>query len=104
MFNPTQLILKEKASLNHIDEENVPIEWHVGDLILDIYEVCDIFTTGGMGNVYRVHHRGWNIDLAVKSPKPETLNSITKIQNFIRECETWVNLGLHPYIVSCFRR
>lgn len=26
-----------------------------------------------MGKVYKFHHRGWNVDLAVKSPRPQLL-------------------------------
>ena len=59
MFLPTQPAPEKKPEDIIVAEKNVPIEWHVGDIILDTYEVCDIFTTGGMGNVYRVHHRGW---------------------------------------------
>ena len=98
MLGPTQVKPEEDKSENHKKEENIPIDWQVGDIILGTYEVRDVFTTGGMGNVYHVHHCGWNIDLAVKSPKSEILNSATNIQIFIRECETWVNLGLHTQI------
>ncbi len=31
--------------------------WQFGDVILDRYEVKQVFTGGGMGLVYRVHHR-----------------------------------------------
>ena len=84
------------------DPENVPAIWKVGDVILDRYEVKQVFTGGGMGLVYRVHHLEWNIDLAVKSPRPEFFQSQHQIENFEREAETWVNLGLHPHTVSCF--
>ncbi|MGD9093703.1 MAG: protein kinase, partial [Anaerolineales bacterium] len=82
-------------------EQDVPIEWGVGDVILDQYEVKELFTGGGMGLVYRVHHRNWNLDLAVKSPRQEFFQSETHKQNFIREAESWVTLGLHPHTVSC---
>jgi serine/threonine protein kinase len=82
-------------------EAKVPVEWKIGDVILDLYEVKQIHE-GGMGLVYRVHHRGWNIDLAVKTPRADFLKTQQQKDNFVRECETWVNLGLHPHIVSCF--
>ena len=82
-------------------ESQAPTEWNVGDVILDLYEVKGIHEGGGMGLVYRVFHRGWNIDLAVKSPRPEFFHSERQKGDFIRECETWINLGLHPHIVSC---
>jgi serine/threonine protein kinase len=83
------------------DPETVPAVWEVGDLILDKYEVRQIFTGGGMGLVYRVYHRDWGIDLAVKSPRPEYFRTEEHIKNFEREADTWVNLGQHPHTVSC---
>ena len=88
--------------MTHTDPETIPPVWQIGDVILDRYEVRQIFTSGGMGLVYRVHHRGWNMALAVKSPRPEFLQTEPQIESFQREAETWVNLGLHPHIVSCY--
>jgi WD40 repeat protein len=85
----------------HAAEVQVTAEWQVGDVILDLYEVKHVFEGGGMGLVYRVHHRGWNTDLAVKSPRSDYFKTETQKENFTRECETWINLGLHPHIVSC---
>ena len=45
-------------------------EWNVGDVVLGLYEVTDVLGQGGMGRVYRVRHRGWDVDLAVKAPLP----------------------------------
>jgi WD40 repeat protein/serine/threonine protein kinase len=83
-------------------EAAVPAIWRKGDVILDQYEVIGTLGEGGMGTVYKVHHRGWNTDLAVKSPKPEIFAKADGKENFIREAETWINLGLHPHIVSCY--
>jgi len=87
-------------------EDNVPLLWNVGDVILDLYEVKKLsedreYAEGGFGRVYRVHHKGWNIDLAVKSPREDAFETDEQKGNFERECETWINLGLHPNIVSC---
>ncbi|EFH88145.1 protein kinase domain-containing protein [Ktedonobacter racemifer] len=76
--------------------------WQQGDVLLEQYEVLGTLGEGGMGTVYKVHHRGWNIDLAVKSPQPEVFVRADGKENFIREAETWVNLPLHPHIVSCY--
>ena len=83
-------------------EKDVPVEWNVGDKILDLYEVKDVHTGGGMGLVYRVRHTGWNLDLAVKSPRQDYFQTQEQRDNFVRECETWIDLGLHPNTVSCF--
>src|ERR687885_116522 len=76
--------------------------WNVGDTILDLYKVTDILGEGGFGTVYKVRHQGWNIDLAVKSPKPKIVAAAGGVESFEREAETWVNLGLHPHTVSCY--
>ena len=35
-------------------------------------------------------------------PRPDSLITEAQPENFTRECETWINLELHPHIVSCF--
>jgi hypothetical protein len=50
-------------------ESPVDFEWQPGDVILDLYEVREVVRSGGMGLVYRVLHRGWNVELAVKAPR-----------------------------------
>ena len=77
------------------------VEWKVGDTILGIYEVTGLLGQGGFGKVYKVHHKSWNMDLAVKSPLPKLFDDEKAVENFIREAETWVNLDLHPNIVQC---
>ena len=77
-------------------------EWETGDVIMDTYEVTGVLGKGGMGKVFKVHHRSWNADLAVKSALPELIQSQKGIADFIREAETWTNLGLHPHIVYCY--
>src|SRR5262245_37400241 len=47
-----------------------PGVWQPGQVILDLYEVKQVHK-GGTGLVYRVRHRGWDTDLAVKTPRPE---------------------------------
>lgn len=83
-------------------EDDVPRVWNVGDVILDLYEVTEVLGEGGFGTVYKVHHKGWDMDLAVKCPKPGKFETERQVENFERECETWVNLGLHPNTVNCY--
>ena len=77
-------------------------QWKVGDVILDLYEVTGILGEGGFGKVYKMRHTGWNTDLAVKIPKPSVVAAAGGVEKFEQEAETWVNLGLHPYVVSCY--
>ena len=82
-------------------QESLDGAWKPGDIILDLYEVREVFTSGGRGLVYRVRHRGWNMDLAVKCPRPEFFQSEQDKADFEQEAETWVKLGLHPHLVVC---
>ena len=79
-------------------------EIHIGDPILDTYKVTSDAIHGGMGSVWRVHHNGWDVDLAMKRPQPKYFaeGSDDSKEEFIAECENWINLGLHPGIVSCY--
>ncbi|AXE82621.1 hypothetical protein C5746_06085 [Streptomyces atratus] len=54
-----------------------------------------------MGVVHRVRHRSWNVDLAVKTPRPELVASAGGRRRFEAEAGTWVGLGLHPHTVNC---
>jgi len=76
--------------------------WQAGQTLLDTYEVVGKLGEGGMGLVYRVHHKSWNMDLAVKQPKASLFATQKGQADFIREAETWVDLGLHPHITSCY--
>ena len=100
-----------RSAARFSNEDDVPELWNVGDLILDVYEVKRIdddeksehhYAEGGMGVVYRVHHRGWDLDLAVKSPKPKSLKTERGKRNFESECEAWIGLGLHPNTLTCY--
>ncbi len=77
-------------------------EWRPGEVVLGLYEVKGILGQGGMGRVYKVRHLGWDVDLAVKVPLPAVLEAVGGADNFEREAETWVNLGLYPHTVVCY--
>ncbi|MGI5439773.1 WD40 repeat domain-containing serine/threonine protein kinase [Streptomyces shenzhenensis] len=75
--------------------------WRRGDVVLGLYEVLDVSDGGGMGLVYRVRHRDWNTDLAVKVPRPELVAGAAGRSGFETEAGTWVSLALHPHVVGC---
>ena len=67
-----------------------------------VYEILETFEGGGMGIVHRARHLGWNIDVAIKHPRKEFLSTQTQIDAFHTECTTWANLGLDPYLATCY--
>jgi WD40 repeat protein len=83
------------------EDQQESLRWPVGSLIAGTYRVFGE-RSGGMGTVSFVHHEGWDIDLAVKTPRPEVLAAAGGIESFVTEAETWVELGLHPHTVSCY--
>lgn len=85
-----------------VNAESVPPDWNVGDTIMGLYRVEAILGEGGMGRVYKVLHRNWGTHLAVKSPREALLKNPKAVDRFVKECETWINLGLHPHVVSCY--
>ena len=83
----------------HVTDEANP---RPGDMLLGTYRVESDAIKGGMGAVWRVHHAGWNVDLAMKRPHPEEFRTEGQKQSFTDECRFWMNLGLHPNVVSCY--
>lgn len=73
-----------------------------GTVIDGLYEVQQVIGRGGMGVVFRVTHREWNQDMAVKMPLPQLLKDRVAWERFVREAETWIDLGMHPNIVQCW--
>jgi serine/threonine protein kinase len=78
------------------------IQWRTGDVILDLYEIRDVYESGGMGLVFRAYHRAWDMELAIKSPRPEVFRTRLQKESFVFECEAWTRLGLHPNTVACY--
>lgn len=76
--------------------------WQPGDVIDGRYELVKLIGAGGMGAVWRVFHREWNRELALKMPLAELMGIPALRERFVREAETWIGLGVHPHIVQCW--
>ena len=82
--------------------DGTDLRYQKGATILGTYRIeSDAIESGGMGRVWRVHHTLWNVDLAMKQPRAKFFTGEDSKQNFIRECDTWKRLGLHPNLVTC---
>ncbi|MCF6284508.1 MAG: protein kinase, partial [Candidatus Hydrogenedentes bacterium] len=92
----------DREVLPHYDADSIPFDWSKGDLLMEMYDVRGELGRGGMGVVHRVHHRGWGIDVAVKSPKKRLAKKRGWVDTFEHECETWTNLPPHPNTVMCY--
>jgi len=103
LLDDTKTVL-ESSTIPVAEEERLTDKayWEIGDVVDGLYRVWGMDTSGGMGSVYFVEHLGWKTNLAVKSIRPDFLRDERVVKAFIREAETWIDLGLHPHIVSCF--
>ena len=98
---------EDEPPAQKVDEEEESISNEritKGITVLGEYEVLSDAVKGGMGSVWKVHRSSWNVDLAMKRPKPRFFaeGSEKRKERFIRECESWIGLGLHPNIVTCY--
>ena len=83
-------------------ESDRKLSWEQGDVVSGIYEVRGVLGVGGFGTVCKVYHKGWDTELAVKSPAANILEEKDSMYRFIKEANMWVGLGLHPNIVTCY--
>lgn len=74
-----------------------------GDYLPGDYRVETDAIRGGMGSVWRIYHTEYGVNMALKRPRQKYFTSPEQKLDFIRECDTWLNLGIHPNIVTCFR-
>jgi len=82
--------------------ETETVDWKIGEIIDGRYAVKAIIGRGGMGIVYQVYHREWDLDLAVKMPLLHLVANQGLKARFVAEAQTWIDLGLHPNIVQCW--
>ncbi len=73
-----------------------------GAIIQGQYRVEDEPIQGGFGRVYKVYYAAWNVYVALKQPRRDKFQSAGDKELFTNECNHWINLGLHPHIVSCY--
>ncbi|HPZ08134.1 MAG TPA: protein kinase [Candidatus Eremiobacteraeota bacterium] len=104
LIEDDRTLVEDDRTLVDIKNNKVPPSrrsiWCKGDIINDLYRVENILK-GGMGIIYIIEHLKWGIKLVVKSPLEKFLLPEHKLL-FIKEAETWVDLGKHPNIATAF--
>ena len=100
-----------KGTLNEIDgsildgQDVISTErLHKNDTLMGTYKVLSGPIKGGMGSVWCVRHLEDGNIMAMKRPQPKYFaeGSARRKEVFIRECESWIRLALHPNVVACF--
>ncbi|MET7832562.1 protein kinase [Micromonospora sediminicola] len=77
------------------------IRWRPGETVLDTFRIEEVVETGGTGFVYRAHHLGWGVDLAVKTPRPDLASAPGILDLLAQEAQAWTDLDPHPNVVGC---
>ncbi|MDR2405595.1 MAG: serine/threonine protein kinase, partial [Deltaproteobacteria bacterium] len=96
-WEDTTLALTELA--NRVWEKGLDLR--VGQVVLGVYVVQEILGRGGLGQVFKVRHRDWQKELALKLPYRNVMEP-KYFQSLKNEAETWVAMGLHPHVVTCY--
>ena len=76
--------------------------WQVGDILLDLYQIIETLGDNSVATVYKVRHLGWNIDLMLQIPEEKILQSIGGTENFEAQIKHWVDLAMHPNLMTCY--
>jgi len=94
---------RERTSTRTIqtDSGHNATDWAPDDTILGRYQVEEIMS-GSMGNVYIARHLGWGIKIAIKAPRPEVLADREGMRRILTEANSWIKMGMHPNVASCF--
>ncbi|MBA3002498.1 MAG: protein kinase [Desulfurivibrio sp.] len=97
---PAESLANAQQPLPSPDIPLIPT-WAPGDTILNRYRVEQVMS-GSMGNVYISEHLGWKIKVAIKAPRPEVLADREGMRRILKEANSWVRMGMHPNVASCF--
>jgi serine/threonine protein kinase len=80
----------------------VPTQLHLGDYVGGEFRILKVFGgvgISGMGVVYLVENRSFYEPFVLKTYQASELGD--NKPRFLKEAQTWVNLGSHPNVVRC---
>lgn len=78
-----------------------PLEWQIGDVIEDRYEIKKILGEGGMGDVYLVYDIGLHRHMIIKTPKHQYLEE-GGIELFLHEGHVMTSVKGSLHIVTAY--
>jgi serine/threonine protein kinase len=95
-YRPTH-VRDEQQTSNKYDKRILQL----GHIFLDRYEIFGI-RQGGFGVVYFATDLQTKQEFAIKTYKPEYVNSLSSINQFKSEASFWININPHPNIVRAY--
>ena len=75
--------------------------WHVGQTIFESFTITHAAKHPFYGE-YQVSRQGWPETILVKSPHRRLLSQPGQQQSFRKKIDSWVALGLHPHLETCY--
>jgi eukaryotic-like serine/threonine-protein kinase len=88
---------KSSTAVKH--ERLEEAERHVGTIVADKYDVCQLIAVGGVGAVYRARHRFTGRQVALKLLKDQFSRDGAMAERFLREAKSAAEIG-HPCIID----
>ncbi|MGL4208032.1 MAG: protein kinase domain-containing protein, partial [Candidatus Adiutrix sp.] len=85
---------------NMLQVGNLWLDLRCGQIVEGTVEVLDIIGRGGLSQVFKVRHLNWGLNMALKVPKPSTLDNIP-IDLLHSEAQVWLKAARHPNLVTC---
>ncbi|MHB2016328.1 MAG: protein kinase domain-containing protein [Candidatus Xenobia bacterium] len=76
--------------------------WSPDDILENLYRVTRYLGEGTLGKVYKVFHPSWNLELAVRVPRPAICNNQELRSRWVQEAQQWIDLGVHPHVVGAW--
>jgi len=83
-------------------QAGVSDRWRAGEVLFDLYEITGCLGEGVFGCTYSARHRGWQLELAIKVPWPESVATAANRDRCERDAEAWAALDGHPHLASCY--
>ncbi|MBF2050228.1 MAG: FHA domain-containing protein [Elainella sp. C42_A2020_010] len=80
----------------------ISTQWQAGDILLKRYKIVAILGQDELGEIYKATHLTWKTDLIIRSFKPDLITSMGGVEALQTDVAAWINLGLHPHILSCY--
>ena len=74
-------------------------EWSAGQILFDDLKLEKAIGAGAFGEVWRAKQLSWDRDVAVKRV---IANDETRIRSMEQEALHWLEIGLHPYVTTCY--
>lgn len=100
-FNPKEFSMRIKALLRRQGQPKGLVHFDNGAIIADKYQIISLIGEGGVGVVYKAHHKFLDKLVAIKLLRPEYASDAVVVSRFRREAQAADSLK-HPNIAATY--